>query len=58
MGFFFPPIFFHRFFSSHITHSIKLTMAEQYIKYEADFRLMICLLCNEGINKDWIARHY
>ena len=33
-------------------------MSEQYIKYEAQLRLMKCRLCKEGITKYGIAYHY
>lgn len=33
-------------------------MSEQYIKYEAQLRVMKCRLCKEGITKNGIAYHY
>jgi len=33
-------------------------MAEQYIKYEAQLRVMICRLCNRGVPKNGTAWHY
>ena len=46
------------FWTVHFYSFTVITMSEQYMRYEAQLRVLICRLCHEGVYKNGVGWHY